>query len=228
MIDANALRTKIIEAAIRGLLTEREDGDGTAGELLERIDAERLELQKAKVIKKTKPLAPVAEDEEPFAIPETWEWVRFGNVISLKSGQDLNRSAFNSDGAGMPYLTGASNVDDGGRLIINRWTTQPKSIAKRGDLLVTCKGTVGKLAILDEDEAHIARQFMAITTIGFDADYARIFMDAIITGLKAKQKGLIPGIERSDVLNLCFPLPPLEEQRRIVARVNELLLVLPE
>ena len=225
--NVNALKERIAEAAIRGQLTEQLESDGTADALVKEINSKRLELQKAKVIKKAKSLAPVTEDEAPYDIPATWRWVRFGNIIALKSGQDLSASAFNTDERGIPYLTGASNVDNGGHLMINRWTTQPRSTAVRGDLLLTCKGTVGKMAFLDVDEAHIARQFMAITAIGFDSDYARIFMEAIIAGLKDKQKGLIPGIERNDVLNLCFPMPPLAEQRRIVERVDALLQALP-
>lgn len=222
MIDTLSLRIKINEAAIHGLLTTQFESEDDISELLEQIDAKKRELQESKAIKKTKQLPPVSTEETPFDIPANWKWVRFGNVISLKSGQDLSKSDFNPDGDGLPYLTGASNVDYGGKLIINRWTTRPKSIAHSGDLLLTCKGTVGKLAVLDITAVHIARQFMAITAIGFDVEYARIFMEATIAHLRARQKGLIPGIERKDVLDLCLPMPPLAEQQRIVERVRQL------
>ena len=60
-------------------------------------------------------------DEVPFDIPESWEWVRLGSVIELQSGQDMTPDKYNSNGQGIPYITGASNIENG-KLLINRWT----------------------------------------------------------------------------------------------------------
>ena len=72
---------------------------------------------------------------------------------------------YNANGDGIPYITGASNIENGS-VIINRWTEYGKAFAYKGDLLLTCKGTVGTMAILDEPQVHIARQIMAIRTTG--------------------------------------------------------------
>ena len=190
--------------------------------MLEQIKLEKDQLIKDKKIKKSKPLPEITEEEIPYEIPESWEWVRLGNIIILQSGQDLQPAFYNSEEKGIPYLTGASNIEDG-NIIINRWTESPKAIANQGDLLLTCKGTVGKTTLLNLSEVHIARQIMGIRTLGASILYIKLFVESQITYLKSKAKSMIPGIERNNVLNLCIPVPPLEEQHRIVAKIEEIL-----
>ena len=143
-MNAQDLKNSILQLAVCGKLVEQRAEEGIARELLEQIKLEKDQLIKDKKIKKSKPLPEITEDEIPFEIPESWEWVRLGNIIILQSGQDLQPAFYNSEEKGIPYLTGASNIEDG-NIIINRWTESPKAIANQGDLLLTCKGTVGKL-----------------------------------------------------------------------------------
>ena len=221
MIDTKAIRSKILDLAMRGKLTEQLPEDGTAEELYRQIQAEKQALIKAGKIKKEKPLPEIAVDEVPFEIPTNWKWVVFGKVITLKSGKDLKPEEYNACENGLPYLTCASNYNENGQLIINRWTEQPKNLAIKGDILLSCKGTVGKLAILAVDRVHIARQFMAIRTYNVNVRFVALFMQSVIEGIKKASKGLIPGIERNDILRLSLPLPPLAEQHRIVARIEQ-------
>lgn len=221
-MNAQDLKNSILQLAVQGKLVEQRAEEGTARELLEQIKLEKDQLIKDKKIKKSKPLPEITEDEIPFEIPESWEWVRLGNIIILQSGQDLQPAFYNSEEKGIPYLTGASNIEDG-NIIINRWTESPKAIANQGDLLLTCKGTVGKTTILNLSEVHIARQIMGIRTLGASILYIKLFVESQITYLKSKAKSMIPGIERNNVLNLCIPVPPLEEQHRIVAKIEEIL-----
>ena len=95
-----------------------------------------------------------------------------------------------------------------------------------GDILLSCKGTVGKIAILGVDRVHIARQFMAIRTYDVNVRFISFFMQSIIEGIKNASKGLIPGIERSDILQLSLPLPPIDEQQRIVLKIEQAFSVL--
>lgn len=160
-------------------------------------------------------------DEVPFDIPDSWEWARLGSVIELQSGQDMTPDKYNDNGNGIPYITGASNIIDG-TVIINRWTTCGKAFAHRGDILLTCKGTVGTMAILQEEIVHIARQIMAIRPIeNLYVPYIQLVLETMVENLKAAAKSMIPGISRNDVLTSLFPVPPLNEQHRIIAKLKE-------
>lgn len=216
------LRASILQQAIQGKLVEQCPEEGTGEELFQKIQAEKLTMIKAGKIKKEKPLPEIVEDEIPFDIPDTWKWIHLNSAISLLSGSDLQPSKYNAVSKGIPYITGASNIENH-QLLINRWTEHPNNIAYKGDLLLTCKGTVGKTIILQEAEVHIARQLMAITPILIDTRYTQFFVECQVESLKAKAKSMIPGIERDNVLKLLLPLPPLAEQKRIVTKLEEVL-----
>ena len=216
------LRASILQQAIQGKLVEQCPEEGTGEELFQKIQAEKLTMIKAGKIKKEKPLPEIVEDEIPFDIPDTWKWIYLNSAISLLSGSDLQPSKYNAVSKGIPYITGASNIENH-QLLINRWTEHPNNIAYKGDLLLTCKGTVGKTIILQEAEVHIARQLMAITPILIDTRYTQFFVECQVESLKAKAKSMIPGIERDNVLKLLLPLPPLAEQKRIVTKLEEIL-----
>lgn len=141
----------------------------------------------------------------------------------MQSGQDYEPSDYNNLGKGIPYITGASNIDNG-TIIINRWTEKPRCYAHSGDLLIVCKGAgVGKMAILDEGEVHIARQLMGISSLECNLKYLQVVLTLNISVLRGTMQGVIPGISRDDVLSLLFPIPPLSEQQRIVDKIEELL-----
>lgn len=219
---ADRLRAAILQAAISGRLTDQRPEDGTAEELLEHIVAERAALVKKKKIKKQKLLPRVNADDQAFVLPTSWSWISFGETISLLSGRDLTPEQYSDRPDGIPYITGASNFANGS-IIVNRWTAQPLTVAHRGDLLITCKGTIGDLAVLEESEAHIARQIMAITCLQVRRGYIAAFLEYSVAALKAQAKSMIPGISRDMLLTTPLPLPPLAEQERIVAKLDELL-----
>ena len=234
------LRKSILQMAVQGKLIPQDPTDEPASVLLERIRAEKQRLVKEGKIKKDKHESVIfrrdnshyekldgiercIDDEIPFEIPKNWKWTRFGQVISLLSGTDFKPEEYNDKQQGVPYITGASSLSEHG-VLINRWTEVPRVIVNRGDVLLVCKGSgYGKTVICDIDEAHIARQIMAIkkmTTL--DMPYIRVFLQANFEQIKSKGQGVIPGIDRNSVLNLLFPLPPLLEQRHIVEKQREL------
>jgi len=223
LIDTGVLRNKVLALAFQGKLTEQTDEN--AHELFIRVCEERDSLIKQKLIKKNKTKAITKEDLK-FTIPSNWIWVRLGDVINLQSGQDLTTSDYNDKVAGVPYITGASNFRTDESLIINRWTETPKAIALENDILLSVKGTVGKLAFLYEEKVHIARQIMGIRPIGLNRKYVKFFIQEQVEELKAISKGLIPGIERDNVLNMLMPMPPLSEQELIVEQIEEALVQL--
>lgn len=219
---ADKLRAAILQAAISGQLTEQRPEDGTAKELLEQIAAERVALVKAKKLKKQKPLPSVKASDQSLKLPDSWVWANLGEVIELLSGRDLTPEQYSDLPAGIPYITGASNFNNGS-LSITRWTERPVTIAHRGDLLITCKGTIGDLAVLEEPEAHVARQVMAISCMQVRRDYVAAFLEYSVSTLKAQAKSMIPGISRDMLLRSPLPLPPLAEQERIISKLDEVL-----
>lgn len=213
----------ILDLAIKGKLVEQNQDDEPASELIKRIKAEKQRLIDEKVIKKEKPLPPIEEEEIPFDIPNSWEWVRLGEIIELLSGQDIPMSKCNSLGKGVPYLLGASNIEEStDEIIVERWIEVPRVIAKKGELLISCKGTVGKIIICNLEEVNLSRQLMGIKLFIGNMNYLKIFFKYYVEKLRNKSKGLIPGISREDILKILFPIPPIEEQKRIVSKVEKL------
>lgn len=223
------LRNSILQEAIQGRLVPNvlEPGEKTGAELLRQILKERQDREDKEKGKKAKKLTLSTIEEKPWELPEGWCWCKLGDTISLLSGRDLEPDKYNANQRGVPYITGASNFDRG-TVIINRWTLNPVSISKKGDLLITCKGTVGELAFNIVGDVHIARQIMAISPIIVDANYIRVFLKAKVNDLNAQANGVIPGISREDILFADFPLPPLSIQKAIVAKIEELLPIVDE
>lgn len=216
------MKASLLQAAMEGKLTRQKAEDGDARGLLLAIREEKEKLVKEKKIKKEKPLTPITDEEIPFDIPENWVWCRLGDCIKLLSGQDLTPDKYNASGKGTIYITGASNIENG-RITVNRWTEFPRAIAHKGELLITCKGTIGEMCFLNIDKVHIARQIMSIKEILVDIKYVHIFLLSYVNTLKGNAKSMIPGIDRKNVLNALFPLPPLPEQQRIVEKLDQLL-----
>ena len=213
------LRHSFLREATQGKLLPQDLSEGHAKDLLATIKS-----QKDKQGIKEKPLPPIKLEDIPFEIPKNWVWCRLGELITLVSGQDLIPFDYSDiDASGIPYITGASNLDNG-NIIINRWTNKPKALAYKFDLLLTCKGSgVGKMALLNEPIVHIARQIMAIRSNMVLIEYLMIIISLKGESYKSNAKSLIPGIDRGVVLNTEIPLPPLLEQHRIVAKLNQLM-----
>ncbi len=234
------LKKSILQEAIQGKLVPQLAAEGTAQELLDLIKAEKQKLVKEGKLKKSalndsiifrgddnryyeqigKKCLDIT-DEIPFDIPENWQWIKLDQGISLLSGRDLEPSQYNDLHHGIPYITGASNFVNS-NLIINRWTEAPITISNKGDLLLTCKGTIGSMAFNDIGQIHIARQVMAITSYGIDLKYIKCFLQSNLSILEKNANSMIPGISRSTLLGMLFPLPPFKEQQRIVAQIEKL------
>ena len=227
--DAQALRERILDLAMRGKLVPQDPNDEPASVLLEKIKTEKAELIKEKKIKKTKALPEITDDEKPFDIPDSWEWVRLGDAINLVSGRDIPKKNHltHPQEKSMPYITGASNINEEGKITITEWVNNPSVVVNQGTLLLSVKGTIGKTAVLNIPCAHIARQIMGIENIyNLDDDYQKYYLQSYVGELQKKAKSMIPGISREDLLLAIFPLPPLSEQSRIAAKIAQLFALL--
>jgi type I restriction enzyme, S subunit len=218
------LRRFILDLAVRGKLVPQDANDEPASELLKRIAKKKARLVKAGEIRKSQPLPAIDADDLPFELPKGWAWTRLGNVIHLVSGQHLQPSEYSEDQeAGLPYITGPSDFGADG-LEISRFALVRKAVAKKGQLLLTVKGSgVGKATICDIPEVAISRQLMALTAIEWNDRFLLLITHRLAEKLQAEARSLIPGISREDVDEFVVPLPPLAEQHRIVAKVDELM-----
>lgn len=153
-----------------------------------------------------------------------WHVVTLKEVISLKSGRDLEVALCNSEHRGIPYLVGASCIEGHG-LSVYRWTEYPEVIAKLDDVLLSCKGTIGIVLLNTSGDVHIARQFMAIRSKASQLilpEYIELIIKASIEKLKSAARGIIPGISREDILEMTAGIPPLAEQKRILLKIKEM------
>ena len=225
------LKNSILQLAVQGKLVPQRPEEGSAEELLTAIRTQKQSSDSRSTVRKkknshkaTETQSAIPDDEIPFEIPASWKWVRLGETITLLSGTDFRPEEYNDKKIGTLYITGASSLSSNG-VLHNRWTKTPKIIANKGDILLVCKGSgYGKTVICDVKKAHIARQIMAIKkTETMEMSYLRYFLSSNFDLLKSKGQGVIPGIDRNSVLSLLFPLPPLAEQKRIVAKLEELI-----
>ncbi|MGO1059497.1 restriction endonuclease subunit S [Planococcus sp. FY231025] len=164
---------------------------------------------------KEKKLVPKRRFKE-FQNTDAWEQRKYGEVIDLLSGQDFSPSEYNDTCNGIPYMTGASCIV-GKETIVNRWTTVPRCLVEKGDLLLVCKGSgYGAIAVMAQDKAHIARQFMALKNLSdLDKVFNFYLLNSIIENIKKEARGLIAGIARDAVIKQEISIPLLAEQAQI-------------
>ena len=206
---ADDAKKKVLNLAIHGKLVAQDPSDEPAIELLKRINPA---------------FQPSHNLHYEGELPSGWAVTQMKSIIELLSGRDLDNSRCNAEGYGVPYLVGASCIDKG-RINIYRWTETPEVISKEGDVLLSCKGTVGEVVLNTMGDLHIARQFMAIRSKAPQnilPDYLAIIIKASIEHLKKAARGIIPGISREDILEMTVMIPPFEEQQRILSRFAEL------
>ena len=199
-------KSKILDLAIHGKLVLQDPNDEPAIELLKRIN----------------PKFTPCDNGHYENVPSNWALARVEDIGQLLSGRDLANDECNSEKMGLPYLIGASNIE-GNNFSFIRWTEKPQVISQMGDILISCKGTIGAIVKNDIGDMHIARQFMAIrpNTNCITSDYLLICMIAVVEEIKKDARGVIPGIARDDILTKVFAIPPINEQRRIIAAINQ-------
>ena len=149
--DAQALREKILDLAMRGKLVPQDPNDEPASVLLEKIKAEKAELIKEKKIKKSKALPPITDDEKPFDIPDSWEWVRLGDVIySINGDRGKNYPGKKYwQKSGIPFLNASCltsekyiNKEQFNYISETRYKLLRSGFVKKDDILYCIRGSL--------------------------------------------------------------------------------------
>ena len=231
-MNAQDLKNSILQLAVQGKLVEQRAEEGTARELLEQIKLEKDQLIKDKKIKKSKPLPEITEEEIPFEIPESWEWVRLVDIVEFRMGKTPPRGEERYWKGNYRWVS-ISDMIDGSTIYNTKETVSEIAIQERfkfvvpkETMLMSFKLTVGKVSILGIDAVHNE----AIISIYpyHDRDYImRNYLFKVLPYMSVfgKTKKAIMGFTlNSDSLSrLLIPIPPLEEQHRIVAKIEEIL-----
>ncbi len=232
------LRQTILSLAVRGDLVPQVPGEEPAVELLKRIQIEKVRCVQQGSLRKEKPIAEISEQQEPFGLPGIWSWTRIGTCAwGTEYGTSVKSDQIED---GVPVLA-MGDIQDG-RVILNtrkkvrrQIEDLPRLFLQRSDLLYNRTNSaelVGKTGIyLGDDDAYTFASYLI--RIRFFSDlvspaYVNIAMNApyfrktqIIPELR-QQCGQA-NVNGSKLRNMVIPLPPIAEQRRIVAKVEQLI-----
>jgi len=230
------MRKSILQYAIQGKLVEQRADEGTGEELYHQIQEEKQRLIKEGKIKKEKPLPKITDDETPFDIPESWKWVRLGDI--LRKLTDGAHSTPRYTEIGVPFLSvkdiSSGNIDFSNCKYISyieHDELYKRCNAEKGDLLLTKVGTTGIPVIVDTDIEFSL--FVSVALLKFSKEYLIVkFLKYVINSphVQTQARGNTKGIGNKnwvlrDITNTIIPLPPRTEQKRIVEKIEELLLI---
>lgn len=225
------LKASILQLAIQGKLVPQRPEDGTAEELYQQIQREKKKLTASGKLKKEKPLPPISEDEIPFDIPDSWKWVRLGDVAKLGSG--LTPSKQNPEfyvGGTIPWLLTGDLNDGYIETIPNKITEKALStttikIKPANSVVVAMYGaTIGKLGILKAPSCMNQACCCIEEYKGVYHLYIFYYLWANRQKLRSSgEGGAQPNISKEKLVVQMLPLPPLAEQQRIVERIEQML-----
>lgn len=219
------LKNSILQRAIEGKLVEQRAEEGTGEELYKVIQAEKKKLIKEGKIKKQKALPEITKEEIPFEIPESWKWVRLGEVILVEMGQSPKGSAVNSGPEGIEFHQGKVMFSDKFIMESDKKTTQPTKIAEVNSILLCVRAPVGKVNISPR-RICIGRGLCALNPINLNLEFAYyLLVQQENSFIKQSTGTTFKAISREIVSNQIIPLPPLNEQKRIVEKIEELMLL---
>ena len=225
------LRRFILDLAVRGKLVPQDPSDKPASELLKCISAEKARLVKAGEIRDKPSLSPVAEGEKLFEIPNAWRWVRLANIVDFSAGRTPSRNDTSFWNNGDHAWVSIADMEDGQILTATKETVTNKAKERvfrsepeaPGTIIMSFKLTIGKIARLGIPAFH-NEAIISIRPHLADLD-AYLFKVLPQFARQGDTKGAIKGatLNRESISNILFPLPPLAEQRRIIAKVDELM-----
>ena len=224
------LRQAILSEAIQGKLVPQDSNDEPASILLEKIKTEKEKLIKEKKIRKEKPLPKITEEEIPYELPKGWEWCRFGNIGDAQTGttpSTNNSEYFNGE---IPFIKPADIFNN--RINYNNESLTKKGLEKgrlipKDSLMMVCiGGSTGKSYFSDRDvscnqQINTIKGFSGISgKFIFYFTNSKYFQDEVFRKSTGSATNLI---NKQRWIEIIFPLPPLNEQKRIVEKVDQLM-----
>jgi len=225
------IQKSILQMAIHGKLVEQRPEEGTAEELYQQIQKEKQKLINEGKIKKEKSLPEITEKEKPFDIPESWKWVRLADVLDVRDGTHDTPKYISK---GVPLIT-SKNLING---IINFETAKyishkdaeainMRSKVDNGDILFAMIGTIGNPVLVKKNKEFCIKNMALFKTLGqnlINMDYVLLFLQNEQHSMKKKASGGVQAFVSLKFLRqYLLPLPPLVEQNRIVAKLEEIL-----
>lgn len=231
------LKSKVLDLATRGELVEQDPHDEPASVLLEKIKAEKEELIKEKKIKRSKPLAPIAEDEKPFDIPASWEWVRLGEIVSVKGGKRVPRGEkLTNQKDYKPYIRVADmknqsvnfqHIKYASKAIFDQLSSYTIS---SHNVYFSIAGTIGKVGSIpqDLDGALLTENAAKLENIGKNLVSNTFLINALESDeVKNQHKRILsqvaqPKLALTKLRNTVISFPPLAEQSRIATKIAQL------
>jgi len=241
-IHPSDLRKSILTLAVQGKLVPQDPNDEPAEELVARIAATKLRLQKEGEIGKEKPVAPLQPESLPFEAPESWRWVKLAEITELitkGSSPKWQGIAYVPESEGVLFITSENvgnyvlrKLDDLKYVAKGFNEIEPRSILKQGDILMNLVGaSIGRTAVYDLHDGANINQAVALIRLVRETDgVCPRFLLHYLNGpsaigymLSSRVVNAQPNISLTDAREFAVPLPPLAEQRRIVAKVEQLM-----
>ncbi|MEM8051338.1 restriction endonuclease subunit S [Morganella morganii] len=229
------LRELILELAVRGKLVPQDPNDEPASELLKRIAAEKAELVKQGKIKKQKPLPEISDDEKPFELPAGWEWVRLGTIGEIVGGgtpKSDNPQYWAKEG--IKWLTPADlyglkgkYVSSGARdITADGLSNSSARLMPEGTVLFSSRAPIGYVAISNAELSTNQGFKSCVPYIKKSSDYIYYYLLSAAKKIDEKASGTtFKEVSGAIVSKILIPLPPLEEQSRIVKTVDDLMII---
>lgn len=229
------LRELILELAVRGKLVPQDPNDEPASELLKRIAAEKAELVKQGKIKKQKLLPEISEDEKPFELPAGWEWVRLGTIGEIVGGgtpKSDNPQYWAKEG--IKWLTPADlyglkgkYISSGARDITTDGLSNSSArLMPEGTVLFSSRAPIGYVAISNAELSTNQGFKSCVPYIKKISDYIYYYLLSAAKKIDEKASGTtFKEVSGAIVSKILMPLPPLEEQSRIVKTVDDLMII---
>lgn len=239
MFLADDLRKAVLQAAIQGKLTQQMASDSDVDELIKKIHKEKQLLVERKNARKDKEFGEIIESEIEFDIPVSWRWIRVGDIGVFKKGpfgSSLTKSIFVPKGPNAVKVYEQKNAIQKdaslGEYYITKQYYDEKMSGFRvesGDIIVSCAGTIGETYVMPDDiELGIINQALMRMNIAesINLDYFLYYFDHVLksNAKKLSNGSAIKNIPPFDIFKkMLFPVPPIEEQQRIVEKLNRIL-----